>query len=145
MRKHDDLVHRVEPHQPVRDDEQRAIGHQLEDRRHDLPFHQRVQVGRGLIQDEDGRVLQQGTGNRQALTLSSTQPQPLLPDPRVIPLGQTHDEIVNLSPLRGGHKFFLRRVGLGQQQVVTHRAVEQVCTLGDHTDEPPHVVLVIGA
>ncbi len=67
----DDAVGIAHGGEPVRDDEDRPSTHQVGERLlHDeLAF--RIQIRRGLVQDEDRRVLQERARDRQSLPLSA--------------------------------------------------------------------------
>ena len=62
-----------------------------------------VQGARGLVQDQDGRVLEQGPGDGDALPLAArTREAPVLGRCRgVVALRQCHDELVGVGLLRG--------------------------------------------
>ena len=57
--------------EPVGDDHGGAVFHQVFDGLLDLDFGLGIEGGGGLIKDEDGRVLDQGTGNRETLSLTA--------------------------------------------------------------------------
>ena len=61
------------------DDQHGAAGHQPSQRILDQRLASGVQVGRGLIQDEQRRILQEGAGDGQALPLPAAQPAPCSP------------------------------------------------------------------
>ena len=103
----------------------------------DQPLADRVERGRGLVEDQDPRVLQQHAGDRDALLLAARQLVAALADDRVVALGQLHDPVVD----RRGRAAAVSssscgRLGLGVQQVLADRVVEQVGLLGHEPDDP---------
>ena len=84
-----------------------------------------VQAGRGLIQDQDGRVREEGASDRHALALAAGQLHAALAHHRVIALGQAHDEVVRAGLPRRVLDLGLRRAGPAVGDVLGQRAVEQ--------------------
>ena len=68
---HDDQIGVADGRKPMRDHHSGALAHQILQRRADGQFVDRIQVRRGLVQDQHRRVLQKGAGNRHALTLTA--------------------------------------------------------------------------
>ena len=64
----------------------------------DLGFADRVEVRGGLVQDQDRRILQQGAGDRDALTLAARKLQAALADGRVVAIGQRLGKLVDVAP-----------------------------------------------
>ena len=54
----------------------------------------RVQCTCGLIENQEARALEHGTGNGDTLTLTTREGASLLSDLRIVTLGEAHDEIV---------------------------------------------------
>ena len=77
---HHDAVGVLHGGQAMGDDEDRAPLHQLGQRLLDQELALRVEIGRGLVQDEDGRILQEGAGDGQALPLAAGEPDAALAD-----------------------------------------------------------------
>ena len=77
---------------PVRDHEGRAAPHQLLQGPGDLRLRLEVHRARGLVEDQDGSVFQEGSGQRDALALSPREAHTPLPDHRLVSLGQLRDE-----------------------------------------------------
>ena len=77
---HDDRVGAADGRQPVRDDERRAVPHQVGER----ILHQQLRLGverRGrLVENQDRRVLQQRARDREPLPLPARQPLAALAD-----------------------------------------------------------------
>lgn len=134
MRHHHDVVRLHHRMQAVRDHQHGAAPAQSGQG----VLHQRlilgIDAGRGFVQQQDRRVLEQRPGNRQALALSARQPRAALTDAGLIAVRQRHDERVRAGRPRGA--FQLRGAGVGprQAQVVGNGAVEQEHVLEHHAD-----------
>ena len=98
----DDRVGPPHGRQPVRDHERGAIEEQRRQRVLDQPLRFGVERRRGLVQDQDRRVLEQRAGDRQALALPARQPLPALADRRPVAVRKRRDEVVGMSGARGG-------------------------------------------
>jgi hypothetical protein len=85
----------------VGDDEDRAPFHQLGQRLLDQELALRIEVRRGLVQDEDGRILQKGAGDGQALPLAAGEPDAALADLGPIAIGERRDEVVGVGQAAG--------------------------------------------
>ena len=92
----------------------------------------RVHAGQGLVQYEDGRVLEQGAGNGDALLLPAGQPHGPLAYDSVVAVGQVADKIVGVGGTGRFLKLRLRSVRVPEPQVLGNGTVEQVGILGDH-------------
>ena len=80
-------------------DEGGSMNHQALQGLLDQVLRLRVQ-GRGrLVQDEDGRVFEDCPSNGDPLPLAARDPDPLLPDPGGIALGQGADELLRIGEL----------------------------------------------
>ena len=83
----------------MRDHERGAVAHQVRER----VLHEQLGFGverRGrFVQNQDGRVLQQGARDRQTLTLAAREPLPALADARLVLLRQRLDELVRVRGL----------------------------------------------
>ena len=69
-----------------------------------------VERGGGFVEEENGRVLEQGPGDGEALLLSAGKETALIADQGLVALWLRHDEVVRISRLRRGLDFFLRRI-----------------------------------
>jgi len=86
----------------VRDDERGALPpvlarHQVVERPLDLALGLRVEGARRLVQDQDGRVLQERAGDGDPLPLAAGEEPAPLPNPRLVTLRQRLDEAVRLG------------------------------------------------
>ena len=61
-----------------------------------------VEVAGGLVEDDDGRVLQEHAGDGQALLLAAREAVAALADERVEPVGQRGDHVVDPRGPAGG-------------------------------------------
>ena len=89
---HDDTVGVLHGGQAVRDDQRGATAHQAFQRGLNLTLGLVVQGRGGLVQDQDGRVLDQGARDRQALALAAGQARGVLAHLGLQAVGQALDE-----------------------------------------------------
>src|SRR5439155_773757 len=93
---HDDAVGPAHGRKPVRDEEGRAaLGQSVQGLQQSVFGFDVERAGR-LVEDQNGRVLQQGARNRNALALAAGERRPALADHGVVAVGQTHDELVRV-------------------------------------------------
>ena len=71
---HQDLVHLLHPHRPVRDQEHRAIPCRLPYGGQQLPLGHGIQVRRGLVEHQQRGVPKQGGRHREPLPLAAGEP-----------------------------------------------------------------------
>ena len=95
-----------------------------------------VEVGGGLVEHDDGRVLEQHPGDGEALLLAAGQPVAPLADERVVAVGQRRDDVVDAGGPAGLDDLGVGGVGSGVAQVGADRVVEQVGVLAHHADRP---------
>ena len=134
---HDDGVGAPDGGQPVRDDERRAVAHQVLQRFLDQQLRFGVERRRRLVQDQDRRVLQQRARNRQALALPARQLLAALADAGLVLLRQRHDEIVRVRGARRRLDVVARRAGRSVRDVAGNRLVEQHRLLRHDADLRP--------
>ncbi len=104
----------------------------------DRPLQRRlalaVEVGVGLIEDDQERLAVDGARERDALALPAREDRPFLADPGVVAVGQPQDHFVRA----GGPGRLQHRVGVGREaharNVLGHAPVEQVDGLRDEAD-----------
>ena len=82
---HEDAVGLLDGRKPVRDHERRAVGHQRLELVLDLALEFGVERGRRLVEDQDRRVAQQRTCDRDALALPAREQRAAVADDRVEP------------------------------------------------------------
>ena len=83
----------------MRDGDRRAPLLEPRQRRLDEPLADGVERGRGLVEDEDPRVLEEHARDRHALLLAARELVAALPHHGLVPLGQLADPIVDGSRL----------------------------------------------
>ena len=83
---HEDLVGAADRRQPVRDDERRAALAQAPQAVLDHRLALAVEARRGLVEDEDARVGEDGPRDRDALALAAGELDAALADHRVVAL-----------------------------------------------------------
>ena len=94
-------VARRERGPPVRDQKRRAAPHQAIHGLEDRGFGLHVDRARGLVEDQERRVLQERARERDALALAAGELHPALPDRRRVAPRQADDEVVRARCLRG--------------------------------------------
>jgi hypothetical protein len=114
-------------HEPV----ERLLDHRLA-----LGVHR----GERLVQDQDGRVAQEGAGDRDPLALASGKTDAALPHHRLVALRQPSDEFLRIGG--AGGRLELRRRGprLAHAEVLGDRAVKEIGVLAHHRDEPAELI-----
>src|SRR5690606_8196581 len=100
----------------------------------DVAFGLGVEGRSCLIEDEDGRGLQNGAGDGHALLLAAGEFQATLAHGRIKALGQGGDEIANLGHAGGLFNLFAAGAGAAIFDVVANSVVEQHRVLRDHAD-----------
>ena len=96
---HDNLVGVADGLQMVSNDQDRTVTDKGGHRLLYFVFIDGIDIARYLVQKEDGSILEEGTGDGEALLLSARQPQAVLPDYRFVTIGQTYDEVVGKATL----------------------------------------------
>src|SRR5262245_31582019 len=94
-------------------DERRSAAHEPLHRVHDPAFGLRIHRTGWLIQDENGRILEERASQRDALALAAGEPHAALPHQRFVSLRQARDEVVYVGGSGGGHDFTLAGAGPG--------------------------------
>ena len=94
---HHDAVGVPHRRQAMGDDQGRATLHQLGQRLLDQELALGVEVGGGLVQDQDGRILQEGARDREALALAAGELHAALAHLGRVAVGQGGDEVVGLG------------------------------------------------
>ena len=111
--------------EPMRDDQRGAIAHQLHQRFLDAAFGLVVQRRHGLVENQDGRVLEQRARNGDALALAAREQCAAVSDRRVQPLRQIRGEFVDVGDVRRLLHGFRIRIVDAEGDVVADRIVEQ--------------------
>ena len=98
-----------------------------------------VQVGGGLVQEQEGGVVEKGPGQAQPLPLPAGEGVPQLADLRIVALGEAHDEVVDRRLFAGGGDLLVGGVQPGKAEVAADGVVEQVGLLGDEALHVPEI------
>ena len=117
--------------QPVGNHDRRAPDAHALERALDGGLRLVVHGGGGLVEHEDGRVLEDRARDREALSLAPRQLLTALAHHGVVALGQLVDEAVGLRDAGGLPDLLLARVRSPVGDVLAHRAVEQEDLLAD--------------
>ena len=96
----DDDVGREDGREAVRDGQHRAAARQALQRVLDGALRHGVDARRRLVEDEDGRVLEQRAGDGDALLLAAGEAVAALADDGVVAVGQARDEVVDVGGAR---------------------------------------------
>ncbi len=124
--KNHDPVGPLDRRQAVRDDQGGAIPHQRRQRRLDVALRFAVERRGGLVENQDRGVLQERTGDRQALPLSAGQPHAVLADEGRQPLRHFPDELHRMCGLGGRDDFGVTRPGQATvRDIGGHAVVEE--------------------
>ena len=93
-----------------------------------------VDAGRGLVEDDDGRVLEDAAGNRDALLFAAGKRRPAFADQGLVAVRERHDEVVAAGLFRRRLHLLLRGLGTAQGDVVEDGVAEEIDPLEDHAD-----------
>ena len=102
----------------------------------DLGFGDRIECAGRLIQDQDWRIFQQRTRDRQALTFAAGEHAAAFAGIGFEFQVTALDEVERLCALGSRAQFLVGGVGLADAQVLRNRAVEQQRFLKHHADIP---------
>jgi len=136
-----DLIHPLQTHQSMRDQQGCLSPDHLVEGFQDLPFGLNIEICRGLVQNKDGGILDQKARDRQPLALSARQALSLFADMGVIAMGCSEDEVMDVGALCSGFDLIPGGASFGEAQVLSNGRVEEVGVLGDKPDLLPALVL----
>ncbi len=128
-------------HRPVADEAAQRLLHKV--------FRFRIGERRRLVQDQDRSVGEQGPGDGEALTFAARKLD-VGAEHRVIPVGQSHDPVVDLRIRRRGLDLAGTGFRPGQCDVVADSASDELDVLKHETDlgvqlvgcQCPHIATV---
>jgi hypothetical protein len=129
---HDDPPRAADGRKSVGDHDRGAPGQQPAQGGFDARLGVDVHVRRGLVEDQQPRVGDQGAGERDQLALARRQLRPALSHLGVIAVLQSRHELVGAHRLGRGGDLVLGGVGAPERDVVGDRAGEQEALLGHH-------------
>ena len=107
------------------DDEAGAIRHEPFERALDQFFGFGIDAGGGLVEKEDGGILEDDTGDGDALLFADGQLHPALADVGLEFPGQGLDEGGGVRGAQGLPHFRIGRITLGEEQILADRSVEE--------------------
>ena len=119
------LIGMLDGRQTMRDHDDRVAARKLARGGDDGGLAFGVDIARGLVEDVDGRVVQQGPGERQALALTTRKVRALCRDLHVETARFAH-EACQPALREGAPQLVVARIGLGEQQVRSQRPLEHV-------------------
>src|SRR5204863_2123098 len=89
-----------------------------------------------IVEDQDARVLDQRTSDRDALPLPTRQRQPALADERLVSVGQRRDEVVQSRELGRAHDVLVALIGPRVGDVVAQGGREEERVVRHQRDLP---------
>jgi hypothetical protein len=110
--------------QAVRDHQGRAPHQQGLERDLQLRLVLGVEMTRGLVEHQDGRIPQQRARDGDPLPLPAREPHPALSERRLVALGQSADELLGLGRLSGALDLGAGGPRPPQRDVLGHRSIE---------------------
>ena len=124
------------PHgvEPMRDHDDRLAFRQRFHRLLQTVFVLGIDIRRRLVEDDDRRVLQDGTRNGNALALTARKARATVSDHSIVALGQRLDEVVAACFACSGDNFLVRCRRLAEADVVFYRIAEKIDVLEDDAD-----------
>ena len=90
-----------------------------------------VQARRGLVQKDNGSILEQRTSNGDALALAAGELGTVLADHGVVALRHTAHELIAVGGMCGGQDLLVSGVAAAKADVAHHRVVEEQHVLKD--------------
>lgn len=142
---HDDLLRAADGGEAVGDDDNGFVLHQRVDGLLHGDFAFGVERGGGFVQDDDGRVFQQGAGDADALFFAAGEFAADVAHAGLVAFGHRHDEVVAAGGAGGGFDFCVAGIGFAEADVVGDGVVKQVNVLEDDGNLPHQVFLGEGA
>ena len=129
---HQDLVRAPHRLEPVGDHQHGLLPRQGFHSPLELILILGVHIGRGLIEDDDGRVLQETPGDGDALLLSAGERGSSLANYRIISIRQGGDKVVAARLFSGLHHLLMGSARAAELDVVLHRVGKEVHPLEHH-------------
>ena len=121
----DDAVGVADGTQAVGDDQGGAAHGQIVEGPLDLGLRHGVQGGGGFVQDQDGGILQEDSGDGYTLLLSAGQQSTALTDIGVKLVGHRHDIVIDLRPLGSLHHLFHGSAGAAVADILENGVGKQ--------------------
>jgi hypothetical protein len=122
---HDDAPGLADRREAVGDHDRGAPGEQAAQAGFDAALGVQVDVGGGLVEDQDARVGDQRAGERDQLALAGGELRAALADLGVVAVRQLGDELLGADRRGGGADLLVLGVGAAEGDVLAHGAREQ--------------------
>jgi hypothetical protein len=122
---HGDAVGGTDGGEPVCHHHRGAAAHQARQRLLYEALGLVVERRGGLVQDEDGRVLEDGAGDGHALALAARQARATVAHDGVVAVRQRLDEVVGVGRVGSGDDLLGRGLQPAVADVLAHRAAEE--------------------
>lgn len=103
----------------------------------------RVHGGGGFVEQEDGRVFQEGAGHGEALPFAPAESHAALADFGIQAFLLPFHEVFGAGELEGLPQLVVGGVGLAEEEVVPHGAGEEEGVLRDVADALPQAVAAV--
>ena len=134
-REHDYAAGLLDRMQAMGDDEGGATGQQASSRSLDQRLVGGIEVGSGLVEDYERRILEEGARQGDALRLTAAQSGPALADGRIVALREAADKAIGVGLPGSGHHLCDGGAGAAQADVIGNRAIEEVGDLRHPGDQ----------
>ena len=118
----------------VRDHDHRAIHDQLVQRVHDLGLGLNVEGCSGLVEDQDGGVAQESTGNGNPLPLTTGEVLALLTYGGIVAFRQVYDGLVDIGFFGDFNDLLHAGSGLADGDVLANGTLKEDRVLQHHAD-----------
>ena len=118
----------------MRDNQRRAVLHELIQACLHGAFGLGIERGGGLIEHENRRVFQHGAGHGHTLLLTAGELQAALTNDGVVAIWELLDEAVRIGAFGHGDDLVHRRAGFAVGDVLLDGAGEKIGLLEHHTD-----------
>ena len=122
---HDDLVRSRDGTHPVRDDQDRLVADQAGQRRLDERLVLDVQTGRRLVEQDDGRILEEGARNGNALALTARKGAAVFADVGVPLVRELFGKFVAVGKLCRREDLLIRRILAAEADILQNGIVKQ--------------------
>jgi hypothetical protein len=130
----DDQIRSPDGRDPVRNQNGSPPGHKPAQLGQDFFFSFRIHTGKGVVQDQKGRVFDNGPGQGRTLLLPSRQSDAALPEQCIVLAGQFADRGQDLGDARGLFYFLKGGIGPTEDDVLPDRIGEKEDILGNEPD-----------
>ena len=137
---HADAVGVPDGREPVGDGDRGAVARDVLQRPLNGRFGLVVHGAGRLVEDQHGRVLQDGPGDRDPLALASRELLAALAHDRLVSAGEPQDEVVRFGQARRLFDLVVGRVPTPVDDVLAHRPMEQEDVLAHESNRRAQVL-----